>query len=108
MATETAPAALLDEMRAFAATLRGSQAVGALRLIDHLDPASVRADAPAAEFCAHGFSFLVTCYVCADESGTPHPVELRTFTNPDTLRKTVRCHRCRGYQSNYRHTGEQS
>lgn len=108
MTPETVPAALLDEMRAFAATLRGSQAVGALRLIGHLDPATAREDAPLADTCAHGSPWDAWCGACEAESGAAHPVELRTFTNPATMRRMVRCHRCRRYQSDYRHTGAQS
>lgn len=103
--TAAIPAELLDDMRAFAATLRGSQAVGALRLIEHFDPDAAPAHAPAADFCAHGAPIDAHCGGCETESRVAHPVELRTFTNPDTLRKTVRCHRCRLYRSNYYHTG---
>lgn len=109
MTTETepvVPAALLEEMRTYAATLRGSQAAGALKLIDHFDRAKDREDAPLDHWCAHGSVFFGhDCGECDAEAGEPHPFTPRTFVNPTTRRRVIRCHRCRGYQSNYRHTG---
>lgn len=108
MTEDQSPAAeLLTEMRAFAATLRGSQAVGALRLIEHLDPASAPAVAPRDTDCAHGVSmFGAYCADCDAGKTQTHAPVMRTYTNPGTYRRTVLCAECRGFLSNYRHTGE--
>lgn len=99
---------LLDDMRAYAATLRGSQAVGALKLIDHLDPRRARPDAPRDHWCAHGGVVASgnSCDGCDAEAKTAHRAELRTFVNPATMRRSVLCQRCRQHPSFYRHTGE--
>jgi hypothetical protein len=101
--------ALLAEMRAYAATLRGSEAKGAQKLLARFDPtAADPGQAPHDTHCAHGVEmFGAYCDECEEAKTTgSHRPEMRTFTNPKTYRRTTLCRVCRCYQSNYRHTGE--
>ena len=107
-APEKTAADLLAEMYEYAATLRGSQAVGALKLLHHADPAwSDRPEAPKDKGCVHGTRYdpQAPCADCA-EVKEPHAADLRTFTNPHTWRRTVRCRLCGQHPSFYTHTGE--
>lgn len=100
--------AIVAEMYAEAAALRGSQAVGALRVIRAVDPDYVVPGAPPVDhWCEHGQSvFGLVCAGCNTAQTTRHPADLRTYRNPATRRRSVLCRACGRHPSFHRHTGE--